>query len=217
MHRIVLRSCGDLVVGTRCPGCGRAGSSRVCTRCLHDIAQLPAVADAAFADAGPAGRMVRAGKAGHWRSAGRELARLMVQRSPRLLERSAHDVLTWIPADRRRRAQRGGHLPERLARALARELGIPARGMLVRCAGTPQRGLDRSERAQNVERAFSARDLTAADRHLRVLLVDDVRTTGATFTAARCALQPHVRHVTVIAAIGVGTTGRRDRWGGSEP
>ena len=148
--------------------------------------------------------MVRAAKHGSWRAGGRVLARHAVQRGlpPPV------DWVTWVPADRRRRAERGGHLPERFARAYARELGLEARGVLVRRpGGAAQRGMGRQERRRNVLDAYRLDGVLARDaaRHLgrRVLLVDDVRTTGATLDAAAGALGRAGLEVIVLAVVGV--------------
>jgi ComF family protein len=94
--------------------------------------------------------------------------------------------LTFVPADRDRRLQRGHHAAEALARELARTWGIGLEPYLVRARGSPrQRGLTRSGRRENVAAAFTA--VRSPPR--RVTLVDDVYTTGATANAAAVALR----------------------------
>jgi ComF family protein len=94
------------------------------------------------------------------------------------------DVLTYVPADVRRRLDRGYHPAQRLGRALASRWALPCEPLLVRSGGSRQRGLSLAERRQNVRGAFSA-DYAAG----RVLLVDDVYTSGATAGAAASALR----------------------------
>ena len=84
-----------------------------------------------------------------------------------------------------RRLFRGTNSPEILARHLARHLGIPlAGGMLIRCRNTlPQAHLPPGKRFQNVLGAFrlgAPYDLRGA----KVVLVDDILTTGATCSEA---------------------------------
>jgi ComF family protein len=99
---------------------------------------------------------------------------------------SRSDVLTYVPADRDRRLQRGHHAAEALARELARTWGIGLEPTLERVRGSPrQRGLSRIERRRNAAAAFTAVALPPP----RVLLVDDVYTTGATANAAAAALR----------------------------
>jgi ComF family protein len=102
------------------------------------------------------------------------------------LEAPSADLLTYVPSDPDRRLRRGHHAAEALARELARTWGIGVEPTLVRVRGSPrQRGLSRTERRQNAYAAFAA---TRPSR-VRVLLVDDVYTTGATANAAASALR----------------------------
>jgi ComF family protein len=94
--------------------------------------------------------------------------------------------LVYVPADPERRLQRGHHPAEQLARELARTWGIGVEPALVRVRGSPrQRGLTRIERRANVAAGFAAARAAPA----RVVLVDDVYTTGATANAAASALR----------------------------
>ena len=94
------------------------------------------------------------------------------------------DVVTCVPADRRRRGERGHHPAERLARALADRWHLPCRPLVVRTRQTErQRGLALADRRRNVAGAFAARPA-----HGEIVLVDDVYTSGATASAAAAAL-----------------------------
>ncbi len=114
------------------------------------------------------------------------------------------DVVTWPPSDRRRIAMRGIDHAPLLARRTAVRLGLPARPLLVRRDGTVQTGASRSERLHGPGFAVR-RDV----RGVRVLVVDDVVTTGATLRAARAALLDagavDVACVAVAATTPVGT------------
>src|ERR1044072_2209632 len=82
-----------------------------------------------------------------------------------------------------RRWNRGFNQSELLARAVSRRTGIPVAKALSRPRSTrTQAGLSNHARRQNVTRAFRARPVEGK----RILLIDDVMTTGA--TAAACAL-----------------------------
>jgi len=114
-----------------------------------------------------------------------EMGRLLVQRRREHLADIRADMVVPIPMFWGRRLRRGKNSPEMLARCLAESLGIPMRrSILVRLRNTlPQAGLAPSRRFQNVHGAFRVRQPDAV-RGARVLLVDDVLTTGATCSEA---------------------------------
>jgi ComF family protein len=113
-----------------------------------------------------------------------------------LVDPSDVDVVTWVPTTTDRRARRGFDQAELLARAIARQLRRPCRRLLVRRAGPPQTGRSLHER-----RAGPRLDATQAGQWQRVLLVDDVITTGTTVEIAARALRAKgVQRVHVVAA-----------------
>lgn len=102
--------------------------------------------------------------------------------------RGAVDLVVPVPLHPRRLASRGYNQSALLATPVARDLAVrlSPRG-LVRLRDTPrQTALDRATRLANVHRAFRARDPSVSGS--RVLLVDDVRTTGATLEDCAAAL-----------------------------
>ena len=94
-----------------------------------------------------------------------------------------YDCIVPVPASSR---ARGYNVPERMARPIARAVGVPLEPKaLVRVhAARRQEGLSLDERLANVAGAFAVPDPERVEGK-RVLLVDDVITTGA--TAAACA------------------------------
>ncbi len=96
------------------------------------------------------------------------------------------DLVVPVPPDPGRR--REFHPPAELARKLARSLGLPlAAALLHKTRSTPaQAGLSRDGRLRNLRRAFRL-GRAGGLKGRRVLLVDDVFTTGATLRA--CAAQ----------------------------
>jgi predicted amidophosphoribosyltransferase len=113
-----------------------------------------------------------------------------------VVPRPSAAALTFVPADPDRRLLRGHHPAGALADALAAIWELPVNALLERPrAGPPQRGLGRAERRRNVRDAFTACRAPPA----RVVLVDDVYTTGATASeAGRCLLRAGARRVDVV-------------------
>jgi predicted amidophosphoribosyltransferase len=169
----------------RCAGCNEPGVD-LCRRCRFSLAATPAaVGDQGIPAAMPfdgVARQVLLGLkyANRRRVVGR-LGELMVQRLG--LERDGIDVVTWAPTSRQRARERGFDQAELLARSVARHLGVPCRRLLHRSHGDGQTGRSRADRL--VGPAFRAHP---GVRGLRVLVVDDVVTSGATLVVAGQAL-----------------------------
>jgi ComF family protein len=100
------------------------------------------------------------------------------------------DVLVPVPLDSARLRERGYNQADLIARPLARILGIPFRSyLLVRTKPRPDKiRLTRRERWETVRGAYATHKSAQVDK-LRVLLVDDVFTTGATLDACSRALR----------------------------
>jgi competence protein ComFC len=100
------------------------------------------------------------------------------------------DVVVPVPLHRDREKERGYNQAELLSKPLARLLGLPHRGvLLVRTRPRPAKlVLTMRERWAAVRGAFETRPGSQVD-NLRVLLLDDVMTTGATLDACSKALR----------------------------
>jgi ComF family protein len=99
---------------------------------------------------------------------------------------STFDILIPVPIHATRKRERGYNQAEKIAREAARYLGLPVAAealVRVRSTGT-QTKLNREERGRNLEKAFACRKPEAV-KGKRILIVDDVYTTGA--TTGRCA------------------------------
>jgi ComF family protein len=100
------------------------------------------------------------------------------------------DIVVPVPLHRQRRRERGYNQAELVAKPLARKLGLPYRAVLLtRTKPRPDKHiLSFEERWESVRGAFATRPGSKVD-NLRVLLVDDVMTTGATLDACAKALR----------------------------
>jgi ComF family protein len=133
----------------------------------------------------------------------RPLGALLSRALPR---ESSFDAVVPMPLHWRRRWQRGFNQSELLAREIARRWNVPLCRLVRRQRATsPQAGLTSAERRKNVLGAFAVKN-TARLNGMRLLLVDDVLTTGATASAcARALKRAGAAHVTFLALA------RRDR------
>ncbi len=120
--------------------------------------------------------------------AGVLFAELMAEALARTQAEVRVDLVIPVPLHRSRLAERGYNQAWEIARQLARTLGHPADARILERtrATAAQAGLGAAARRRNVRDAFRARP---AVRGLRVALVDDVVTTGATVRAATLALR----------------------------
>ncbi len=180
-------------------------AASICTRCgLPFEANLPAsgghlcglcrLAPPAFDVArsfgvyeGDLRRLIHLLKYDGMRPLAKALATKMASLVPRL---GAVELVVPVPLHRSRRWSREFNQAELLARELSRLVGIPCRpGGLRRVRSTsPQAGLSHRQRRENVRGAFAATD-AACIKGRRVLLVDDVMTTGATLNACARVLK----------------------------
>ena len=111
----------------------------------------------------------------------------LVAREPQAF---AADVVVPVPLHASRLRERGYNQAELIARPLAKRLRLPFRSyLLVRTRPRPDKlKLSRHERWDTVRGAYAIREGNRVDK-LRVLLVDDVFTSGATLDACARALR----------------------------
>jgi ComF family protein len=157
---------------------------------------------------GPLRELVHLFKYGKVRSLARPLGNLLAAALP--LDES-FDAIAPVPLHWRRQWQRGFNQSELLARNIAGRTGIPVVLALRRLRSTSaQAGLNNAGRRQNVAGAFACRRGARWARRIqakRILLVDDVMTTGS--TAAACALALKRAGAARVALLTVARVDRR--------
>lgn len=178
-----------------CPRCRAVGVAAV-------GGGAPPTHHAVFDYSGGIGALIRAMKYGNDRRVARSLG---VALAADVRERGdAYDVVTWAPTTDLRRRRRGFDQSESVARVVAAELGVPCRRLLRRRGSVSQTGRGRAQRLADGP-DFVARDVPAG---MRVLVVDDVVTTGATLRAAAHALSAVGAEVNTVAVASAGRPGR---------
>lgn len=112
------------------------------------------------------------------------LGDLLLREALPALQREAYDLLVPIPLHWRKRQQRSFNQAETLARVLSKATGIPVHKRLLRRVQPTetQTRLTRAQRAANVQRAFAWRGKQPLKGE-KIVLLDDVLTTGATANA----------------------------------
>lgn len=106
----------------------------------------------------------------------RKLALLLAQASL-----PSFDLITFVPDTSKRRRERGYVAPQLIARELSRLTRKPYIELLTRTTHTPQVGAGREMRWRQVKGNFVSKHLALFEGK-RILLIDDVITTGATVT-----------------------------------
>jgi ComF family protein len=178
------------IVKPWCPSCGipfqtfDPGPEHLCSDCSRDLPPFSGARSFGYYRA-ELSRLVQGLKFEGRKNLSGLLSPLMAQAFVTSWDRSQVDLVVPVPLHPKRRRERGFNQAAILASGLARLTGIPCcERALMRVSPTaPQVGLSDSERERNVRGAFSCRrkELVAGKK---LLLVDDVMTTGATVRSA---------------------------------
>lgn len=200
MWRAPLEGLLDLLAPYRCPGCdvvldwGQRGFCDACGLLVEPLRSGPAL----FAYGGPLAVGIKGLKYGKRVDYTDALSALLVTGWKRHAGRV--DEVVPIPLHETRLRERGFNQSELLAVPLANALGVPLRNRITRThAGVAQASLPQAIRSESVRHSFVAKPGAK-----RVLLIDDVRTTGATLRAATGALhKAGTHHVRIMALAGV--------------
>ncbi|MGH1340074.1 MAG: ComF family protein [Nannocystales bacterium] len=192
------------LVPPACVGCRRLlrddAAKGMCSRCSAELVPSPASSVGVFSHEGPMRRALSALKYERDLARAGPLGRVL---GPHV-GRASFDLAIAVPLHRSRQRFRGFNQSELLLREALREAGLPRPvSVLERSRDTaPQVGLPAPLRRQNVERAFTVRPQRKSElRGRRVLLFDDVVTTGATLQAAAQPLRDAGAEVSFLALL----------------
>jgi ComF family protein len=207
----------DLLYPTRCAGCKSVGCGEWCAECDGKIVLYSPGAGQKFLDLGdgppmtvvsaaPFGPPVREAIHALKYTGGKNLDAPLAKHMSRAFAQSgvAVDIIIPIPIHKKRQRERGYNQSELLARQISTFIYAPmAAKAMTRVRHTSQQAkLSAAERKANVKDAFSGDP--AVLKNKRVLLVDDVFTTGATLMeagrAARAAGAAEVFALTLARA-----------------
>lgn len=123
------------------------------------------------------------------------------------------DLLTWIPSHPKALRKRGYNPAEDLCKALALQVGLPARAALKKTrSGPPQSSLDEPRRLRNLKGAFALKE--GIDLQGRsICIIDDILTTGSTLIEAHRVLKTagplSIRALVLASARGHGEKGQK--------
>jgi ComF family protein len=176
----------------RCPRCARGFATREavsagpCGICQRQPPRFDAAAVAGPYD-GALRRAIHLLKYDGMTPLARPLGKLLAAAAAPF---AGFDAIIPAPLHWRRRWDRGFNQSDLVAREVSRLTGIPLDRRLLRTRSTPpQAGLSSAERRLNVQGAFAAADAKTAIRGKKLIVVDDVMTTGATLEACARVLK----------------------------
>jgi competence protein ComFC len=193
--RVILERLMEVIAPVNCLACGRQGAV-LCTTCVREAGM--SVRQPSLGELPPGTRLAGVSVGAGYEGVVKELVlqlkfhrlRAATEAAAALVLRTASDwpcidVVTSVPVAAERYRERGYNQSELLAREVARRSGLPYRPLLGRTTSVHQMGLNRHDRLERVAGAFFAlRPATGQ----RVLLVDDVVTTGATLSECAAVL-----------------------------
>jgi ComF family protein len=103
---------------------------------------------------------------------------------PEYLSSQKIDLIIPMPLHKKRNNWRGYNQSQIIAQAISKDLNIPISEALIKIKNTtPQKDLSREERIKNIIGAFNVVDLKLV-KDMRILLIDDVSTTGSSLKEA---------------------------------
>jgi ComF family protein len=181
------------IVPPRCVSCGlplrnfQDTSEHLCGECIQQMPPYSGARSFGYYTA-ELRQLIQGLKFQNRRNLVKLLAPLLAEAFYDSWRREDFDLIVPVPLHLKRKRERGYNQSELLARSLARRISIPCGRGLTRVRSTlPQIGLTDSQRRENVRKAFCCTNPQQISGR-RILLIDDVMTTGATVASASGAL-----------------------------
>ena len=179
---------------TACLRCGAPFGELLCTECRELEMACDRCLAAAVFDGAPA-RLIRAYKDAGERRLAPVIAELMLDAAHAAENHASErwqgilcgaDAVTFVPATSTAFQRRGFDHMEAVARAFSERSGVPLIDALAKCGRSDQRALGRTGRREQSHGVYRVVEKVTGRR---LLLLDDVITTGATVSAAAGALK----------------------------
>jgi ComF family protein len=175
----------------------------LCALCRRGVSGFDAAYSYGFYE-GALRELIHLFKYGKVQTLAKPLGRYLALALPR---EESFDAIVPMPLHWRKRCQRGFNQADLLAHEISRRTHTPVKNALMRVRATvTQAGLTNAKRRKNVSGAFRPRGEKAL-RGQRILLVDDVMTTGS--TAAACARALKIAGARQVVLLTLARTDRR--------
>ena len=187
----------DIFMPNRCPCCGGflKWYEKLCSSCMESLPlcneeDAPpkgcSASVSVFDFDGPAKQGIYSLKDGQGRAFAGYAAGLLAQR----LDGCGADLITCVPMPYRKKSDRGWNQAEVIARELAKAMGVDCSSKILRrkYSRTEQHSLTAAGRAGFAEEQYTAAKAPPDIRGRRIILVDDVITTGATVSVCAAIL-----------------------------
>jgi ComF family protein len=177
----------DMLFPRRCVLCGKKSEREICRECDESLPRVTRQGGGCLAPLYYRGTVRQAMQRFKFRedlACAAFFGKLMADCVRENLRDFSSMTVTWVPSSRRRRWKRGYDQCRELAKIVARELGLPLVSAMRKTRHNPAQSSLNSpgDRRKNVEGAFECHTGLEGKN---MLLVDDIRTTGATLEQCR--------------------------------